>query len=189
LGRRSIVDDFVARIRRHRRRLADVLATCGVDFAPSQANFILAQFNNAVWVRDGLAGLGILVRAFPEVPVLGDRLRITVPGDPDDLERLCSAVETVVRPQRVRVDSRVGEAGPLADPVSADEASLRAAVESDGGRVWFIGADVESIRTARRVGLLPLALATTNGPDASDLLLAGAARVLKDLQQLEELLP
>lgn len=189
LSHREMVGDFVVRIRGHRQRLAEVLTACGIEQTPSQANFILARFNDAAWVRDGLAGLGILVRAFPDVPVLGDRLRMTVPGDPDDLARLCSALETVLRPQRVLIDARAGETSSAADSVSADDVSLRAAAESAMGRAWFIGTDVESIRMARQVGLLPLGLSASGGPDPREMLLAGASRVLNDLQQLEELLP
>ena len=195
---RSIVEEFVDRIRRHRRRLAELLTDCGGDVTPSQANFILVRFDNATWVRDGLAGMGIAVRAFPDLPVLHDQLRITVPGDEGDLDRLCGAVETVLRPDEVLIDPRAAEAGQIAGRLAegwgtsvteADAASLQAIAAEVDARRWYVGTDVEAVGAARQAGMLPLGVAAPNGPEAHDLLLAGAGRVLTDLRQLEELLP
>ena len=198
---RPIVDAFVRRIRTHRALLAKLLTVCGGDVTPSQANFLLARFDDATWVRDALAGMGIAVRAFPDVPVLSDQLRITVPGAEADLERLCGALETVLRPDGVLIDSRARGSGELADrladrwrrPVTitaGETTSLQTmAAGLCSGRCWFIGTDVAAITAARQTRLLPIAVKTLNGPDERDLLLAGAARVLTDLNQLEDLLP
>ena len=198
---RPIVDDFVRRIRRHRRLLTKLLTVCGADVTPSQGNFLLARFDDAVWVRDALAGMGIMVRAFPDVPVLSEKLRITVPGCEANLERLCAALETVLRPDGVLIDSRAPGAGEISDRLATrwrrparsatgETTSLQAlAADLCSGRSWFAGTDVDTIRAARQAGLLPLAVKTPNGPDDRDLLLAGAARVFNDLSQLEEFLP
>jgi len=197
---RSVVDEFVRRVRGHRLQLADLLTDCGVDVTPSQANFVLARFADATWVRDALAGMGIAVRAFPDVPVLSDRLRITVPGDERNLHRLCVALETVLRPDGVLIDSRAVEAGQVADRLTErrdgvtvaaiDMPSGQAALDDiNASRCWFVGTDVASVRDARQAGVLPLGVETPNGPEARDMLLAGAGRVLVNLTQLEELLP
>jgi len=198
---RSVVNDFVRRVRRHRRLLVKLLTVCGADVTPSQANFVLARFDDAPWVRDGLAGMGIAVRAFPDAPVLGHRLRITIPGGECDLHRLCGALETVLRPDGVLIDSRAPGSSELADRLArrwcrsvvstATETTYLRTVAADlgAGRCWFAGTGVDAIRAARQAGLLPLGVKTPNGPNERDLLLAGAARVLTNLRQLEELLP
>ncbi len=196
---RPIVEDFVCRIREHRHIVAALLTECGADVTPSEANFVLVRFDDATWVRDALAGMGIAVRAFPDVPVLHDRLRITIPGDEPDLNRLCDALETVLRPDGLLIDSRAAGAGKAADqlakrwgkPVAAtDAASLQdAAANLPASRCGFVAADVDAVRAARQAGMLPLGLTSPAGPEARDLLLAGAGRALTNLRQLEELLP
>jgi len=196
----SFIDGFILRIRKHRSLLADLLTDCGVDVTPSQANFLLARFDDATWVRDALAGMGIAVRAFPDIPMLGDRLRITIPGDQRHLQRLCSALETVLRPEGVLIDSRAPRSSELADrltehwgrpvvAITADADSLRTVADLCATRLWFVGIDVEAVRAAGQAARLPLGVKTHNGPSERDLLLAGAGRVLSNLQQLEELLP
>ena len=182
-----IVEEFVGRIRDHRARLAALLADCGAEVTPSQANFLLVRFDDATWVRDALAGLGIAVRAFPDVPVLHDQLRITVPGDLGDLDRLCEAVETVLRPDHIFIDPRIAGGNLLAE--RHDTVAVRAVDDVDAGRCWFVTADVNTIVAARRAGMLPLAITLSDGPDANALLLAGAGRAFTDLSQLEDLLP
>ncbi|MHC4561410.1 MAG: pyridoxal phosphate-dependent aminotransferase [Planctomycetota bacterium] len=197
---RPIVEGFIRRIRDHRRQLADVLIACGADVTPSQANFLLSRFDDATWVRDALAGMGIAVRAFPDVPVLHDRLRITVPGDEGQLARLCGALKTVLRPQRVLIDSRAPEADELVSQLGDRDDGLavatsdipsvqRIAADANMSRCWLVGIDIDAVCAARQTGILPLGVATPDGPESRDLLLAGAGRVLTDLCQLEELLP
>jgi histidinol-phosphate/aromatic aminotransferase/cobyric acid decarboxylase-like protein len=41
--------------------------------------------------------VGVLVRDFPSRPGLESALRITLPGDPTQFQRLCGALETVLR--------------------------------------------------------------------------------------------
>jgi len=75
------------------------LRDLGVDAFPSQGNFLFARFQNALWVRDALAGLGIAVRAFPDKPLLDDGLRITLPGRPEPFERLLGGLACAVAPR------------------------------------------------------------------------------------------
>ncbi len=95
---------FVATVRAQRQRLSELLASLGAQPFPSQANFLLARFRDAAWVRDGLAGLGIAVRAFTGHPRLEGRLRVTCPGDAADFERLQHALRSVMDPQALLFD-------------------------------------------------------------------------------------
>jgi histidinol-phosphate aminotransferase len=94
----------VAQVRRERERLAAVLEALGAEPEPSQANFVFTRVRNAAWAWDGLAGLGIAVRRFPERRGLEDALRITCPADESAFERLCSSLRTVLRPEAVLFD-------------------------------------------------------------------------------------
>ncbi len=98
---------FVGRVRTARERIASALRRAGADPLPSEANFVLARFRDPhgpLFVRDGLAGLGIAVRAFPGRPGLEDAVRISCPGDPAGVDRLCEALLTVLRPEALLFD-------------------------------------------------------------------------------------
>ncbi len=87
----------LARVREERAVLTAWLAARGLAPLDSQANFVCVDFGpRAAQVRAGLAALGVLVRDFPLRPGLETALRITLPGDPAQLQRLCGALETVL---------------------------------------------------------------------------------------------
>jgi histidinol-phosphate aminotransferase len=92
------VDAFVARVQRERDVLAAELASLGVRSPPSRANFVLGRFGNALGVWRTLAASGIAVRRFPDHPLLGDALRITLPGDEAAFSRLRRALQMALRP-------------------------------------------------------------------------------------------
>ena len=98
------VTAFIDRVRHERRRLSDTLLELGARPMPSQANFVLCRFADASWVRDGLASLGIAVRAFSGRAGLGDYLRITCPGDEEAFDRLEAALRCVLAPQGMLLD-------------------------------------------------------------------------------------
>jgi histidinol-phosphate aminotransferase len=84
----------VARVREERRVLSSRLASRGLVPQPSQANFVLVECGaRASAICAGLATHGVLVREFPGRPGLETALRITLPGDPTDFERLWAALE------------------------------------------------------------------------------------------------
>lgn len=96
----------VTRVREERAALTARLVALGVAPLASQANFVFADFGpgpgprpgpRAALVRAGLAAVGVLVRDFPSRPGLESALRITLPGDPAQFQRLCAALETVLR--------------------------------------------------------------------------------------------
>ena len=87
----------VTRIRQERSLLARRLAAAGLAPYPSQANFVLAECGGrARAIRDRLADRGVVVRDFPGRPGLETALRITLPGNPDDFELLCGALDAAL---------------------------------------------------------------------------------------------
>jgi len=98
------VDRFVRRVREERGQLVALLRRLGASAGPSWGNFVLGRFDDPGWVRDGLAGLGVAVRAFPGRPMLEDALRITTPGDRETFARLTAGLETVLAPQALLFD-------------------------------------------------------------------------------------
>jgi histidinol-phosphate aminotransferase len=100
----SDVRAYVSRVRQERSELSQLLAELGANALPSQANFVLARFDRAAWVWEGLAGLGIAVRIFPEAAALDGCLRITCPGGAVDFDRLAAALRTVLAPEALLFD-------------------------------------------------------------------------------------
>jgi HAD superfamily hydrolase (TIGR01548 family) len=100
----EVVHAYIDRVRAQRDGLADLLAGLGAKPMRSQANFVFSRTDKADWIRDGLAGLGIGVRTWPGHPMLGDAVRINVPGEDAVLERLTHALQTVLAPQAVLLD-------------------------------------------------------------------------------------
>jgi histidinol-phosphate aminotransferase len=84
----------VARVREERGLLSARLAAAGLAPRSSQANFVLVECGpRAGSIHAGLAARGVLVRAFPDRRGLETALRITLPGDAVDFERLRAALD------------------------------------------------------------------------------------------------
>ncbi len=126
-----VVTRFVARVRNERARLAHTLERLGARPLPSQANFVLGRFDDAAWVRDALAALGVAVRAFPGRPGLEDALRITCPGEEGRFRRLVSALEAALAPEALIFDLD----GVLADVSRSLRAAILATAASYGVEV------------------------------------------------------
>ena len=62
----------------HREWLAGELRALGMDVLPSRANFLLARVRDAASLARRLRARGVLVRALPGLPVVGDAVRIGV---------------------------------------------------------------------------------------------------------------
>jgi histidinol-phosphate aminotransferase len=111
----------VTQVRAERAALRELLCTRGVNASASQANFVLADVGRrAAFVRDGLRARGILVRGFPGRAGLEMSLRITLPGDPADFERLTTTLDTVLAPQAMVFDLD----GVLADVHASQRAAM-----------------------------------------------------------------
>jgi len=134
----------VTEVRAERARLREVLCTCGVNASASQANFVLADVGRrAAFVRDGLRARGILVRDFPARAGLETRLRITLPGDPADFERLTTALDTVLAPQALVFDLD----GVLADVRESQRAAMIATAAA-----YRVTVTMEDVEAALRAG-------------------------------------
>lgn len=120
--------DHVDRVRRERECLASDLAACGARVTAPGANFVFVRHRQARRIHADLQALGIAVRAWPDVDGLGDALRIGCPGDAADLERLRSALRTVLRPEALLLDMD----GVLADEGPSYREAIRLTAASYG---------------------------------------------------------
>ena len=128
----------VAQVRAERTDLRTLLCTRGVDARASQANFVFADFGRrAAIVRDGLRARGILVRDYSGRAGRETSLRITLPADAADFERLTRALETVLAPEAIVFDLD----GVLADVRESQRAAMIATGAAFGVAITM--ADVE----------------------------------------------
>ncbi|RPJ83803.1 MAG: HAD family hydrolase, partial [Acidobacteria bacterium] len=114
------VAEAVAEVRFEREALAQLLAPHARRIWRSQANFILAEFEDPQWIWEALAGLGIAVRRFPGRAGLERTLRVGCPGNAADFARLQRAVQTVLAPQALLFDMD----GVLADVSGSFDAAI-----------------------------------------------------------------
>lgn len=118
----------VRRIQRERVWLYDLLVELGQRPWASEANFVLAAFEDAAWVADALAGMGIAVRRFPQASPLSRCLRITCPGDGESWSKLEHALRTALAPQALIFDMD----GVLADTSRSYREAIRATARHFG---------------------------------------------------------
>ena len=101
----AALTEHVERIREGRAQLTECLARQGIEACPSQGNFVLADFGaRSDFVFRGLAALGVRVRRFPHRPEIAEALRITVPDQAEDLNKLLEAFKTCLAPQALLFD-------------------------------------------------------------------------------------
>ncbi len=89
---KPLMVEGVARIKKIRGLMFELLAACGGRPIPSGGNYLLTEFSDADAVWDGLAATGIGVRKFAGKPVLAKFLRITCPATVGDYLRLAKAL-------------------------------------------------------------------------------------------------
>ena len=136
------MDAFVARVRQERAAIAAAFAETGATPWPSQANFVLAEVGDPLWFRDGMAGLGIAVRAFPGKPALDGCSRIACPGGDEDLDRVVHALRTVRAPEALIFDLD----GVLADVSSSYRTAILQTAAEYG--VTLTAEDVQEAKAA-----------------------------------------
>jgi histidinol-phosphate aminotransferase len=130
-------------IRAQREVLTESLRGRGAEVAPSEASFVLARFDDADLVWRGLGAVGISVRRFPGRPDLDGWLRITLPGDEKNFDRLTRALQTVLSPEALLFDM---------DGVLADVSrSYRRAI-IDTAAAWDVELTPEEIAHAKASG-------------------------------------
>jgi histidinol-phosphate aminotransferase len=91
------VPNLVAEVRRERARLLEELGRRGLSPLPSQANFVLLplQERSSAEVTAALRTHGVAVRPFPNLPEIGDTIRISV-GSARDIDSFLGALDDVL---------------------------------------------------------------------------------------------
>jgi len=103
--RSQSVAAHVDSVRVLRASLTRRLQQLGALVAPSQGNFVFAEFGERVrFVNDALASSGVVVRYFPHRPELARGLRITVPDNQADASRLIAALDLCLKPEALLFD-------------------------------------------------------------------------------------
>lgn len=99
-------DSIRAQTVENRERLSKELASRGLQPFPSQSNFLLIPVEpaSAVEVNRALRELGVAGRPFPQLPDIGDALRITI-GPWDLMERFLQALDELFESGASKVDS------------------------------------------------------------------------------------
>lgn len=82
--RRSFAIDVATR----RQRLYDLFSARGIEYWPSEANFVMFRVEDAAGMHEAVARHGVAIRAFPGHPTIGNCLRATCGGDEDEQARL-----------------------------------------------------------------------------------------------------
>lgn len=95
------MERFVAQVRADRARISKELEAVGARVYGSQGNFVFAELEDPLWLRDIMAGLGISIRAYPGHPRLAHALRITVPGNAAECDRVVRAIRAAYAPQAI----------------------------------------------------------------------------------------
>ena len=147
---------FVAYVRAGRERLAALVRETGGAPHPSSTNFVLARYpadgaaapssaavvddSGAQWVLRGLAAQGVRVRHFEHLPGF---VRITVPRNDSEFDRLERAMRCLTRPEAVLFDMD----GVLADVSRSYREAIVVACASFGVR-----ADPTAIEAAKARG-------------------------------------
>ena len=132
---------FANEIRRERTALTGLLEELGCSPLPSQANFVLATDVEPGWLVPAAASLGIGLRGWPESSELARSVRIGLPGDPSQYERLEATLRAVLAPEALIFDM---------DGVIADvRESYRAAIveTAAGFGVTVTGADIAAAKS------------------------------------------
>ena len=133
----------VDRVRLERGRLDNLLSGLGASPLPSQANFVLAEFDDAAWVWSALRSLGIATRKFTDGTRLASCLRITCPAEEPGFARLAAALEAVLRPAALLLDMD----GVLADVSGSYRSAMVQTAAAFGARI-----SAEEVGTAKLVG-------------------------------------
>jgi histidinol-phosphate aminotransferase len=119
-----------------RRRLAELVGDLGGAPLPSEANFVLARFDDDKAIWNSLVQRGIAVRRFPDSDALAGFLRITCPADDEQFGQLAHALaEATGRPL----------------PGALERAAATSLMQANGGYDAII--ERETKETAIRVGV------------------------------------
>ncbi|MCP4837453.1 MAG: aminotransferase class I/II-fold pyridoxal phosphate-dependent enzyme, partial [Phycisphaera sp.] len=142
----SIVDRRVRSVAENRDSIERGLRGQEFDPGTSSANFVLVQDSERMGrvdrLSEGLDSLGISVRRFDEGSIR-DRIRITVPAEPEHARRLCSCIDAIVDPDGLIFDLD----GVLADVDGSYREAIRRTAADFGVRI-----DDEDVDRVKDIG-------------------------------------
>lgn len=133
----------ITTIRAQRELLTQTLRELGSEVLPSEASFVFARFKDADLVWRGLGALGISVRRFPGRADVEGWLRMTLPGDEENFERLRQGLRTACEPEALLFDMD----GVLAD---VSKSYRRAIIET--AAIWDVELTPEDVARAKAGG-------------------------------------
>jgi HAD superfamily hydrolase (TIGR01548 family) len=144
LGRpEAELTDFVEEVKRERTDLTGMLTSLGAKPLPSEGNFVLTETDDAGWLVDAAASLGVGLRRFPDRPGLEDAVRITAPGEPTDYQRLVATLGAVLAPEAIIFDL---------DGVIADVSRSQVPAIIETARSFGVEIGMEDIEAAKAEG-------------------------------------
>ncbi|MEM8835049.1 MAG: TIGR01548 family HAD-type hydrolase [Planctomycetota bacterium] len=97
-------DSNAHRVRHERTQFTHLLRALHAQPLDSQSNFVTARFDHAETLHARLLALGISVRALAHKPGCEGLLRVTMPGNERDFDRLTHAVRTSLAPEALLFD-------------------------------------------------------------------------------------
>jgi histidinol-phosphate/aromatic aminotransferase/cobyric acid decarboxylase-like protein len=98
------VDAYVAEVKRERIELTALLQNTGLSPIPSRANFVYFEATDPQTIATDLAASGIAIRTFPQRSALEDAVRITLPGDSDEYDRLVDALASALNTKAMELN-------------------------------------------------------------------------------------
>ncbi len=97
---------YIEEVGKERTILRELFQEMGVKTTESKANFVFAEIGDGQRFRDGMAGFGIGIRAWPgrKDPDLDGWVRVTCPGDEKYFSRLVHSINSLQRPDALIFD-------------------------------------------------------------------------------------
>jgi len=138
----SATSDFVAAIRNEREQLTELLSRLGTSPYPSQANFVLTSCRDPDWLVAAARSLGVAFRRFADRPGMEQMVRISLPGDKADFQRLVATLEAVMTPEAIIFDLD----GVVADVSRSQIVAIVETTRSFG--VEVDASDIEAVKAA-----------------------------------------
>jgi histidinol-phosphate aminotransferase len=139
----SELTQFVEEVRRERVDLTAILTDLGTRPFASEANFVLTDCDDASWLMSASAALGVGLRWFPQRPGLETMVRITLPGNPTDFDRLANTVATALAPEAIIFDM---------DGVLADVSGSQTLAIVETARSFGVEIGLAEIQRAKAAG-------------------------------------
>lgn len=187
---------FISAVKDERSRLQQLLDSLGIDRTDSHGNFVFPSSPRASWLRDALAGLGISCRIYPMNPGMENCLRLSMPGNEEEYAFVEHAVRAALSPKQIVYTATASEEARSALTRVCSAARIDAGLIPDSPRRgsvsgWGICGSDDDIERFRAQWIVPIVIreAAAIAGTEDELLAKGAARVLRRIDDLKEILP